>query len=354
MLDTDDPQQMNGYAYANNSPVTNSDPSGLYWKTISVAQRVAITTFVWAAYVIGLMVPILMLVAVVYWIVQVFVYRVWIEPPWRGSGGVTKQQAAKEAGLSEQEYQEAKNVAADKRSWVDVAIQIGGDVLQEIIGVKGIIDNCIKDFNLINCGFEVFTAVPWFKVLKGGNILDKIVDAFKNAKDWTRRRDKAMADLKRVEDAERRLTSRAGCNSFVPGTPVLLADGNSKPIEQLRLGDHVLATDPDTGRTASRAVVATITGAGHKHLVDITVDTDGEAGNSTATLTATNGHPFWAPQVQTWLDADHLSPRTKLETPVGTQVQVTATRAWATTQTVHNLTVDGIVNRPGFGGDSIS
>ncbi|PPK60751.1 RHS repeat-associated protein [Actinokineospora auranticolor] len=28
VLDTDDPQQMNGFAYANNSPVTNSDPSG--------------------------------------------------------------------------------------------------------------------------------------------------------------------------------------------------------------------------------------------------------------------------------------------------------------------------------------
>ena len=30
VLDTADPQQMNGYAYSNNSPVTSADPSGLY------------------------------------------------------------------------------------------------------------------------------------------------------------------------------------------------------------------------------------------------------------------------------------------------------------------------------------
>ncbi|VVJ21831.1 Uncharacterised protein [Amycolatopsis camponoti] len=72
VLDFDDPQQLNGYAYGNNSPVTNSDPNGLYWKTVSVAKRTAVTTFVWALYIVGLFMPVVMLVAVTYWVVQVF------------------------------------------------------------------------------------------------------------------------------------------------------------------------------------------------------------------------------------------------------------------------------------------
>lgn len=333
VLDTDDPQQMNGYAYANNSPVTNSDPSGLYWKTISVAKRVAITTFIWITFLIGLFIPGFMLIAVTYWIIQVYVYRVWIEPPWRGTGGVSKQDAAKEAGLSEQEYEEAKKLAADKRGWVDVAIQIAGDTLQEIIGVKGIVDHCIRDFNLLQCGFEVFSALPWGKILKGGKIVDKIIDAFNNAKDWARRRDKAMADLRRVEDAERRLSSRNGCNSFIPGTLVLLADGGSKPIEQLRIGDHVLATDPETGQTSSRAVVATIVGEGDKHLVDITV-----VGG--ATLTATAGHPFWSGDENRWIAAADLRPGSQVRDAADRPVMITGIGFRTEDSRVHNLTVD--------------
>ncbi|GGL86341.1 hypothetical protein GCM10012279_00020 [Micromonospora yangpuensis] len=38
-------------------------------------------------------------------------------------------------------------------------------------------------------------------------------------------------------------------NSFTPGTHVLMADGTTKPIEDVHTGDQVIATDPDTGHT---------------------------------------------------------------------------------------------------------
>ena len=38
-------------------------------------------------------------------------------------------------------------------------------------------------------------------------------------------------------------------NSFIPGTQILMADGTSKPIEDIIVGDWVWATDPETGRT---------------------------------------------------------------------------------------------------------
>ncbi|WP_169514629.1 Hint domain-containing protein [Actinokineospora enzanensis] len=113
-----------------------------------------------------------------------------------------------------------------------------------------------------------------------------------------------MADLRRVEDVERRLAS-ADCNSFIPGTLVLLADGNARPIEQVQLGDRVLATDPQSGEMRPQAVVAVITGEGNKRLVDITID-------SGATLTATEGHPFWSATSGHWVAAGQLFPGTRV------------------------------------------
>ncbi|WP_051115033.1 RHS repeat-associated core domain-containing protein [Actinokineospora enzanensis] len=329
VLDTDDPQQMNGYAYANNSPVTNSDPSGLYWKTISVAERVAATTFLTTTYIMGLFFPVIMFVPVIYWTVQIFAYRVWIDPPWTG---VRKKDVLKESGMSAQEYEDAKKLAADKRGWVDVALQIAGDTLQEIIGVKGIIDSCIKDFDLLDCGIEIVSALPWYKLLKAGKIVDKIIDAFRSAKDWLRRRDRAMADLHRVEDVEERLAS-AGCNSFIPGTLVLLADGNTRPIEQLKLDDRVLAVDPNTGKKSSRVVVATIAGQGDKHLVDITLANGGA-------ITATDGHPFWSATAGRWVTADDLLPGVRLLDSSGRSVEVSRIQHRAANLQVHNLSVD--------------
>lgn len=336
VMDLDDPQQLNGYAYANNSPVTNSDPNGLFWKTVSVQKRMAVTVMVWALVAASLFFPVFMLVAVTYWVVQVFVYRIWIDPPWGiGGGGDTSahDQALKDAGLSQAEYEEAKKAAADKRSWVDIAIQVGGDILQEIIGVKGIVDNCIKDFNLAACGWEVLTALPWGKILKGGKIVEKIVTAFKDTLSWIRRRDKAMADLRAVEAAEQRLSSVTGCNSFAPGTLVLMADGLRRPIEDVRLGDRVLATDVATGKSTSREVVATIIGEGWKQLVRIAVV-------GQAPIVATDGHPFWVPSQRNWVVAENLHAGDALLAANGATVTVSAVNELTRPARVHNLTVD--------------
>ncbi|MEW1870412.1 LamG-like jellyroll fold domain-containing protein [Streptomyces caelestis] len=132
----------------------------------------------------------------------------------------------------------------------------------------------------------------------------------------------------------------ASANSFTEGTLVLMADGSRKPIEDVDVGDEVKATDPTTGKTSSEEVTATITGEGEKNLVDLTIDTDGAEGDATAVLTATEGHPFWVPDLGEWLDAGDLKPGQWLSTGSGTKVQLTAVRAWTRSTTVHNLTVD--------------
>lgn len=131
--------------------------------------------------------------------------------------------------------------------------------------------------------------------------------------------------------------SSCAANSFVPGTSVLMADGAKKEIEKIELGDLVLATDPETGTSSARPVVATITGTGVKDLVTVSV-TDGSG--RTGQVTATAGHPFWVPDIEEWVDAGELRPGMWVQTSSGTWVQVTAIEHDHREQTVHNLTID--------------
>ncbi|WP_018566667.1 ricin-type beta-trefoil lectin domain protein [Streptomyces sp. PsTaAH-124] len=135
----------------------------------------------------------------------------------------------------------------------------------------------------------------------------------------------------------------ATCNSFAPGTRVLMADGSTKPIEKVKAGDKVVATDPKTGETRVETVTAEIRGQGLKHLVKVTIDTDGPKGTKTAQVTATDGHPFWVPALNTWVKATELQPGEWLRTSSGTHVQITAVTRWTVAQTtVHNMTVSDL------------
>ncbi|WP_052720040.1 polymorphic toxin-type HINT domain-containing protein [Actinoplanes rectilineatus] len=135
-------------------------------------------------------------------------------------------------------------------------------------------------------------------------------------------------------------TIMKGCkrNSFTAGTRVVLGDGRTRPIEELAVGDRVLATDPVLGRTGARAVTATIVGAGTKQLVDIEVTNDG----TTETVTATGNHPFWVPEQRDWLLAEDLRVGDELLDDAGERVLITAVRQHTEVTEVYNLTVDDL------------
>ncbi|MFI0420489.1 RHS repeat-associated core domain-containing protein [Spongiactinospora sp. 9N601] len=170
-------------------------------------------------------------------------------------------------------------------------------------------------------------------VAKVGHLIDK---AYQGYKSWGRAGD----ELKAAENAL--AAAKKACkNSFVAGTKVLMADGTHKPIEQVKVGDKVLAADPETGKTHAQPVTAIITGTGIKHLVQITVDTDGNRGGVTGDLIATIDHPFWLPDLRTWSDAGTLQSGAWLQTSAGTWIQVGAVDTWIAYQQVYNLAVAG-------------
>jgi RHS repeat-associated protein len=124
-------------------------------------------------------------------------------------------------------------------------------------------------------------------------------------------------------------------NSFTADTPVLLADGKEKPIADVKLGDKVLATDPETGRSEARPVTALIRHSGRHTLVDLTMS-DGSR------ITTTNHHPFWDATTRTFTDAIDLRVGDRVLSDHGRTLVITAEHVYDRTLTAYNLQIDGI------------
>jgi hypothetical protein len=126
-------------------------------------------------------------------------------------------------------------------------------------------------------------------------------------------------------------------NSFTAATPVLLADGTSKPIGEVKVGDEVAATDPASGETTAEAVEVL-----HDHLdrelVDLTVRLSDDA---TAVINTTANHPFWSRTSGAWTDAAKLAEGDEL-LAVDDTVTVVETHAYSGAQHMLNLTVANI------------
>ncbi|WP_280665650.1 MULTISPECIES: polymorphic toxin-type HINT domain-containing protein [unclassified Kitasatospora] len=133
--------------------------------------------------------------------------------------------------------------------------------------------------------------------------------------------------------------SLASCsNSFPAGTPVLLADGTTKPINKVTEGDKVAASDPQTGSSAAEPVTHTITTPDDQEFTDLTLLTapDGKP----TVLTSTQHHPLWDVTTGRWTNASDVHPGDQLHTANGTTVTVQAIRNYHTEpRTAYNLTV---------------
>ncbi|MFD5116092.1 polymorphic toxin-type HINT domain-containing protein [Streptomyces sp. NPDC058391] len=129
--------------------------------------------------------------------------------------------------------------------------------------------------------------------------------------------------------------AKQGPRCFLAGTPVLLADGTSKNIEDIEVGDEVLATNPTTGETSAQPVTQLLPSEGDKELNELTITTaDGKE-----KITATAEHPFWVPKENAWVNAADLKPGTTLSTPNGTTAKIAGNRAYKAHVRTYNFSV---------------
>ncbi|MEU3894685.1 polymorphic toxin-type HINT domain-containing protein [Streptomyces sp. NPDC045251] len=129
-----------------------------------------------------------------------------------------------------------------------------------------------------------------------------------------------------------------GCQCFPAGTEVLMADGTTKEIEDVDLGDEVLAADPESGERGPREVTRLIVTDDDKQFNELSIVT----GNGVEKLTATHEHPFWSPSEKRWVQAGRLAAGMTLLDDEGHTVLVTENRPFEQHDRTYNLTVEDL------------
>ncbi|WP_168212021.1 polymorphic toxin-type HINT domain-containing protein [Actinomadura rubteroloni] len=340
LFDDKDPQSWNGYSYADNDPVSKSDPDGQWCRRIDGylecfngdgQNRVPHPSG--NGYT---------------------VYPKHGRPVNSGDVGPARNtRPAINPRIAAQ-----KQAAEQAKQRLKAAAMALGKIAAEELGITDALD-CFTKGDIGGCAETALNVVtmisggPLLKFLRkhgnpfkwaqtfrlGKKILGLVKELAKSFNEW--RNSSRLA-----KELEMAATCTVG-NSFMPSTTVLMADGKRKRIDQINPGDRVQATDPATGKRIFKPVVATIVGHGTKNLVDITViTTSGKRG----LVVATDGHPFWAvaftpapwrrAAVFGWVNAGSLQPGMRLRTNSGANVRVVEVRhRISIRQNVYNLSV---------------
>jgi len=349
VIDHGDPQQVNGYAYANNSPVTMSDPSGLRLcdddNTCQAARHPGDDPAAQPAPDQPASSP---------------------DPPANpapkhssGSGHWWDQAWNKaKSGFHTAVNWAEKHKAEIAGAAVSLAVGVGCTLLTSGVGAVacGVLGSALasaitymiatpeKERSagglLLNVGIGAATgAVPLV-----GKALAPVVGAAARSAGSAIARSVARTAMAKALGAAASAASKSGAgsvartlaescavNSFVAGTLVLMADGSKKPIEKVKPGDKVLAGDPQKGIKKPETVQRVIVGKGLKHLFSIAV--------LGAAIVATFNQPFWVPDKQSFERAQDLRPGEHLLLADGSTPPVTSVSHEDESATVYNLSI---------------
>ncbi|WP_052852654.1 polymorphic toxin-type HINT domain-containing protein [Streptomyces avicenniae] len=297
VLDLTDPQQINGYAYSNNNPTTFTDPTGLKPSRDDIAQKKKHQAAMWMKYL----------------------QRAWASRIAALNGGYSSDGDSEERvgellggggdgsrdDRNRGQAQERGSGARGLWGYVRGRIGINEEALEDCSGGNPV--GCTA----VGLHFVPHPAAQGLARLYG-----------------SRTKDTGIPEL-----------ICGLINSFEVGTEVLMGDGTRKPIEDLAVGDTVVATDPESGETSHRAVTAKIARTGQKHFV--TLGVEGQDG-AVYTVTATAGHPFWRAGADEWTDAGALVVGDRVRTDTGETVEIVSSAPFSQFATAYNLTVEGI------------
>jgi RHS repeat-associated protein len=136
--------------------------------------------------------------------------------------------------------------------------------------------------------------------------------------------------LKEDEDLGSCLTR----NSFAPDTLVLMADGTTKPIRDVKVGDELKTTDPVTGVTRDE-VVTQLHDNLDTDMADVVVST---GDNRAAVIHTTENHRFWDTSTFRWTVTADLRPGEQLASTDG-NARVLAVHTATNARHMLNLTV---------------
>ncbi|WP_306826863.1 RHS repeat-associated core domain-containing protein [Catenuloplanes nepalensis] len=320
IMDLKDPQQWNGYAYAHNSPITFSDPTGLRDCDFADCGSGGESKGDWDGDKVISPVP--------------GASRGADQPKLGfgrpGGGRITNNGQRTTPRGSYQQFQNPTSLefleqydctygchysSKDPETLKEADISYACAILHDcamadqvaaergialanvmsfvpIIGVPWSIRLAINAFgkgDYVDGTLEIAGIIPIAKATKALDILDFLNDARKGSKVADDGADTAL-------DAAGDVCKVPALKSFAAETRVLMADGSAKPIAEISVGNMVYAGDPVTGEVGAYRVTAVW--AHEDDVVDLLL--------SAGALATTEDHPFWSEDGQEWRSPGEL------------------------------------------------
>ncbi|MET8198030.1 HNH/endonuclease VII fold putative polymorphic toxin [Micromonospora taraxaci] len=313
LIDTADPQQWNGYAYANNTPVSASDPDGLMIINDGGGK--------------------------------------YVPPTPTPAPAPTKPTAPTKPAKSKSFWGKVGSgfISGAKRAVVDPVVDTGKQIVDSwtlvINDASAVMDGEMSITDALADAGKRFVSNVVSSIIGVPLGIVGIYKGWIDAWGYVAKGDYEAAVAKGAESgisaiavaASARVGMKGGCHSFAPSTTVVLADGTRRAISEIQVGDLVLATDPETGETAKKPITE-LHNNQDNDLTDLTV----ESGDKLFVLHTTQQHPFWSETRSKWVDAGNLQPAERLQTPSGDAATVANVRNFTSNQTMRDLTVADI------------
>ncbi|MCX5400940.1 polymorphic toxin-type HINT domain-containing protein [Streptomyces sp. NBC_00102] len=145
------------------------------------------------------------------------------------------------------------------------------------------------------------------------------------------------AMLSRIRSIAVGLTCVNPAHSFPAGTRVLMADGSTRPIEEVRVGDEVRSATAG-GASEPRSVEHTFVTQTDTEFTDLTVDT----ADGPRVVTSTQNHPYYDVTEGVFVDAAELKVGDLLQSVGGRTATVGAVRNYTGAMVTYDLTVSGL------------
>ncbi|GAA3817422.1 RHS repeat-associated core domain-containing protein [Amycolatopsis tucumanensis] len=319
VLDTAVPQQLNGYAYGLGNPLTRPDPSGLEPLADPSCMNVECRNTGYGATANwpknGYPVP-----------------NKWpapgLSPTELMDTSVPKMSIPTPLSILSAmppNYLTSSDPAPKEKGFLARLV----DEVWEVSGLADV-ERCIDNPSVVGCLKGAINVGIWF--IPGGGVVKGAEAAYAGGR--------AVESYIAGERAESTLAQdlARSCNSFAGDTPVLMADGSTKPIAALKLGDEITNAEPDDSNT-------------QKHVVTAIHITDDDRDFATLTIAAPDGpkdivttahHLFWDTTTHAWTEAAALKPAEQLDTPGDGHAAVLAVRVYTGTLRTYNLTIDTV------------
>ncbi|WP_051803121.1 RHS repeat-associated core domain-containing protein [Actinocatenispora sera] len=127
-------------------------------------------------------------------------------------------------------------------------------------------------------------------------------------------------------------------HSFPTGTKVVRADGSAVAIDKIKIGDRIRNAAPGAKHSQTHRVDRVIVTHHDRRLVELTV----AAPHGLQTVSATPTHLFWDAGRDQWVPASHLKPGDLLQTTGGHKLRITATHTRTNTGVTYDLTIHNL------------